>query len=203
MKKLFTISALALFMIMAMTNHSQAQLKWGLKGGVNFASIKNFEQAGIIDNLQTYTGWHGGIFVQFKLPIVAVQGDILYSVQGQKFDLLGVSQTLENSYILIPVVAKVSLIPLINLQGGLQYGILTTSAINGEDMIDLGNGQEAVKDFFKGGDWSVVLGIGFDISKLMIDARYNLGVSQVNEVSFSSSESLKNGVFQLSAGIKF
>ena len=62
---------------------------------------------------------------------------------------------------------------------------------------------ESVEDLFTSGDWSVVLGIGFDISKLMIDVRYNIGVSDISNVSISNTDPLKSGVFQLSAGIKF
>jgi len=202
MKKIFTIALIGVALILS--NQAEAQLlKWGLKGGVNFSSISGFGDNPVIEATSSYTGWHVGPFLQVKLPIIAVQLDVLYTQQGQEFTISSIKQNLEQSYILIPLVAKVSLIPLLNLQAGVQYGILTTAAVDGIDEFDFGDGNTvAVKDLFKSGDWSIVLGLGFDISKIMIDARYNIGVSDLNAAALTSAE-LKNGVFQLSAGIKF
>jgi len=207
MKKLFTIVFIGIGFLIS--TQASAQFKWGIKGGVNFSSIKNFGQVIQTESLESYTGWHAGIFLQIKVPILAVQADILYSQQGQKFTASpsGISESfnLEQSYILIPLVAKFSLLPVINLQAGVQYGILTTAAINGVEEYDFGTpiGVVSVADQFTSGDWSLVFGIGFDISKLMIDARYNLGVSDISDVNLANLDPLKSGVFQLSAGIKF
>ncbi len=204
MKKLLTIILLGSGLLLA--GNANAQLfKWGIKGGVNFASIKNLDDLAGVASLEGYTGYHGGLFFGIKLPIVGVQADILYSVQGQKFiDIIGDPSTLEQSYINIPVVAKISLIPLINLQAGLQYGILTRAVIDGAEDFDFGSGSEPVSDQFTSGDWSVVFGIGFDVSKLMFEARYNLGISDLSATSITqTADGLKNGVFQLSAGFTF
>jgi len=204
MKKLFTITLLLAGLMIS--NQASAQFKWGIKGGVNFSSIKNFgQQISALESTSSYTGWHAGIFLQMKVPILAVQADILFSQQGQQFSVTSISESfnLEQSYILIPVVAKFSLIPVLNLQAGLQYGLLTTAAVNGIKDYDFGNGPEPVSDQFKTGDWSIVFGLGFDVSKIMIEARYLLGVSDINNISTSSIDPLKSGVIQLSAGIKF
>ncbi len=148
---------------------------------------------------------NGELCAKWKFKYVGIQVDILYSIQGQKFeDIIGDPSTLEQSHINIPVVAKISLIPLINLQAGLQYGILTKAAIDGAEDFDFGSGSEPVSDQFTSGDWSVVFGIGFDVSKLMFEARYNLGISDLSATSITqTADGLKNGVFQLSAGFTF
>jgi len=207
MKNLLTIILLISGLLLA--GNADAQFKWGIKGGVNFSSIKNFGQLIQTESLDSYTGWHAGFFLQIKIPILAIQADILYSQQGQQFtaspNSVSESFNLEQSYILIPVVAKFSLIPVLNLQAGVQYGILTTAAINGVKSYDFGPpiGDVSVADQFTSGDWSLVFGLGFDISKLMIDARYNLGVSDISDISLANLDPLKSGVIQLSAGIKF
>jgi len=204
MKKIITIILLGSCILFS--GSVEAELfKWGIKGGVNFASIKNFDQLGAT-GLSGYTGYHGGLFFGIKLPIVGVQADVVYSLQGQKFEdvVAGTESVLEQSYINIPVVAKISLIPLINLQAGLQYGILLKAAVDDVEEFDFGGGTTKVADQFKSGDWSIVFGIGFDISKLILEARYNLGVSDLSATSITeTTDGLKNGVFQLSAGIKF
>ncbi len=204
MKKLFTIILIGSGILFSGT--VEAQFKWGIKGGVNFASIKNLDDLAGVASLEGYTGYHGGLFFGIKLPIVGVQADVVYSLQGQKFEdvATGGESVLEQSYINIPVVAKISLIPLINLQAGLQYGILAKAVVDGAEEFDFGSGTEKVADQFKSGDWSIVFGIGFDVSKLIFEARYNLGVSDLSATSITqTTDGLKNGVFQLSAGIKF
>jgi len=202
MKKLFTIVFIGIGFLFS--THANAQFGWGVKGGVNFSSIKNFgDQLAGFGSTSNYTAWHAGIFLQMKVPILTVQADILYSIQGQDFEILNEPFNLEQTYINIPVVAKFSLLPVINLQAGLQYGILVGAAINDVEEFDFGAGPQKVEDLFKSGDWALVFGIGFDISKLMIDARYNLGVSDISDVSLGSVDPLNSGVIQLSAGIKF
>jgi hypothetical protein len=204
MKKLFTILFVGTCLFAA--HQSNAQLiKKGIKGGVNFSSIKNFGDAVSAQSTSSYTGWHAGVFLQAKLPIVAIQLDILYQQQGQVWtDLSSIDEnTLKQSYVLIPLVAKVSIIPVINLQAGLQYGALASAAVNDVKEFDFGGGTTQVKDAFNSSDFSLIFGLGFDISKLMIDLRYNLGLSDINDLSLSNAEQLTNGTIQLSAGIKF
>jgi hypothetical protein len=50
-------------------------------------------------------------------------------------------------------------------------------------------------------DLSAALGLGWDLPfGLTIDARYNLGLSDISD--FEGSETAKNQVFQLSVGFK-
>ena len=94
------------------------------------------------------------------------------------------------------------LIPKINLQAGLQYGILVSSAIDGVDDYDFGSGPESIQDQFSGGETSIVFGIGAELSKFMAEIRYNLGVSDINASSLSA-EKLSSGVFMLNVGFRF
>lgn len=180
--------------------------RWGVKGGVNIADIKNFDNLAAVENTENYTGYHAGIFLGAKFAIVSVQADVLYSLQGVTF-----SETiapddfidLENSYINVPIMAKINFIPLMNIQAGFQYSFLTKSVIDGEADYPIGGGTPInVQDQFKSGDASILIGIGFDISKLVIDLRYNFGVSD-NNAGTLTTEQLKNGTFQASLGVRF
>ena len=58
-----------------------------------------------------------------------------------------------------------------------------------------------VKSTVKGSDISLAMGLGWDLPfGLLIDARYNLGLSEINNTSGSSAA--KNQVIQISAGFK-
>ena len=181
--------------------------RFGVKGGLNFSNIKSFEDFTNVQSIEKYTGWHAGIFLGVKFVVVAIQGDVLYSVEGVRFEDVnnpGNLLDLENSYINIPLVVKFYIVPSkINLHGGVQYGILTNSLIDGKEGYEFDPGTlTTIKDQFKSGGTSVVLGLGIDLSKLMLEFRYNLGVSDLN-ASNLTAEKLKSGVFQLSAGFRF
>ncbi len=206
MKKFITVAIVGLCLILATDSNAQL-FRYGIKGGLNFSNIKSFKNLTNVESIENYTGWHAGIFFGVKFVVVAVQGDIVYSVEGVRFEDTsnpGELLDLTNSYINIPVVAKFFVVPgILNLQGGLQYGILTSSLIDGQEDYEFDTGTlTTVKDQFKSGGTSVVFGLGAEFSKLMLEARYNLGVSDLN-ASDLTTEKLKSGVIQLSLGFRF
>jgi len=86
----------------------------------------------------------------------------------------------------------------LNLQAGPQFGFLTSAT--GPDPTGVVSGSVDIKSYLKSSDFSIALGAGFDIKKFVIDARYNLGISEVNDSAGSTAA--KNQVFQLSVGFK-
>jgi len=206
MKKLLTISMLAMGMLF-IAQQADAQLfRFGIKGGVNISNIKNMTTLAAFEDTQSYTGYHGGIFLGAKFAIVSVQADVLYSVQG--VSLLETGSTadfvdLENTYINVPLMAKIHFIPLMNIQAGLQYSFLTKSVLDGSADYPIdGTTPINIKDQFSGGDAAILIGLGFDISKLVIDLRYNVGVSD-NNSALPTTDQLKSGTFQASVGFRF
>ncbi|MBL0743457.1 porin family protein [Chryseolinea lacunae] len=96
------------------------------------------------------------------------------------------------SYINIPVIVKLYTVAGINLQAGPQFGFLSKAEIDGDN----------VKDSFKKSDVSLALGAGWDLPfGLTIDARYNLGLTKIEETNPSYSN-IKNQVWQVSLGYK-
>ena len=116
MKNLFTVSILSLALLFTVQQADAQLIYKGIKGGLNISNIKGFDELAGISETETYNGWHAGILVGVDLPIVDVQADILYSQQGVTYtDILGGDPVdLENSYVLIPVMAKLGFIPIVN-----------------------------------------------------------------------------------------
>lgn len=179
MKK--TILSLVVITVMTTGAFAQASVNLGLKGGLNFANV-NTTSPGAAYNSRT--GYHVGAFVNIKLTKLAIQPEIIYSVQGAD----AAAGNVELGYINIPILLKFYLIGGLNLQAGPQFGFLSSATAGGTD----------IKSFLEGSDTSVALGAGFDIKKFVIDARYNLGLSDVDKASTEA----KNQVFQLSVGFK-
>jgi len=167
---------------------AQAQFSVGLKGGLNFANLDVTDIAGTYDNR---TGYHLGAFTQFKFTKFAIQPEIIYSEQGSKVKDPNLGSVESNfSYVNIPIILKLYTIGGLNLQAGPQFGFLTSAEW----------GDQSIKDELKNSDFSVGLGVGWDSPfGLILDARYNLGISDVSDVAAAQ---IKNQVWQISAGFK-
>jgi hypothetical protein len=81
-----------------------------------------------------------------------------------------------------------------NIQAGPQLGFLAgANAKAGSASVD-------VKDFFKGTDFGINLGVGLNFGKLNAAARYCLGLGNIAEDS--GDEKITNSVIQVSLGYK-
>lgn len=196
MKKIFILVCLIGVGGLWSNAQAQAQVAVGIKGGLNFAKL---DMANAPVSLDSRTGFHGGAFVLFKMSKIGIQPELLFSKQGTKFQ--GNTQDLNANfdYINIPVMLKLYTVAGINLQVGPQFGFLTTAEIE-----DDSNGpitKDDVKSAYKKSDVSLAMGLGWDLPfGLTIDARYNLGLSKIQDDS--SLESTKNQVIQVSVGYK-
>ena len=163
----------------------------GIKGGPNFANIDTQASAG--ENYNNRTGFHLGAFALFKGERVGFQPEILFSQQGSNVSLNGTTIESNFSYVNIPLVLKLYTIAGINLQVGPQIGLLTSADVN----------DESVKDELKKTDFSLALGVGWDLPLgLTLDGRYNWGLSDINDGSGASDNTIKNQVWQISVGYK-
>jgi hypothetical protein len=173
--------AVLFVMFTAVTAWAQASVSLGIKGGLNFANVNTTD---ITAAYNSRTGYHAGAFLNVKLTKLAIQPEIIYSVQGADAS----AGNLELGYVNIPILLKLYLIGGFNLQAGPQFGFLSSAT----------EGGASVKDLYESSDTSIALGAGFDISNFVIDARYNLGLTDAEKAAPES----KNQVFQLSVGFK-
>lgn len=159
---------------------AQVQVALGIKAGAN---ISKFDDSAT-DNLTTF---HAGAFGLFKFTKIGIQPEVLFSQQGAKID----GDELKTSYMTIPVMLKLYLIGGLNLQAGPQFGFLTKAELDGND----------VKESFKNSDLSANVGLGWDLPfGLTVDARYNIGLSDVGDGP--QAPSFKSRVVQVSIGYK-
>jgi len=183
MKKLLIVGLLS---IVASAAFAQAQVALGIKAGVNVAKINS-------DDLESssITSFHGGAFALFKFTAIGIQPELLFSQQGTSIDDVNFGQgDLKMSYMTIPVMVKFYLPGGFNLQAGPQFGFLNSAEFDGQD----------VKESFKGSDITANVGVAWDLPfGLVLDARYNIGLSDISE---DSSIELKSGTFQFSVGYK-
>ncbi|WP_456441474.1 porin family protein [Psychroserpens sp.] len=183
MKKLLFCLAIAVFGI---ANLNAQDIEFGVKGGLNFASISgdDIPESGII------TDFHFGVMAE--LPIsdkFSFQPELLYSGQGYAID----RDIINLNYINVPLMAKYYLTKRLSVEAGPQIGFLISAKNESVD----------IKDQVKSFDFGANLGVSYKLdSGLNFGARYNFGLSNINDISGFSNKN-QNGVVQVSIGYFF
>ena len=117
------------------------------------------------------------------------------------------------SYINVPVVANVYLFKGFAIKAGVQVGFLVranyeVTATYRDDKASQNLStkfDQSIKDECKKVDLSIPIGVSYQVPTIpiVIDARYNLGLTKVNKESEEGYKDLKNNVIQLTVGYKF
>lgn len=204
MKKLILFLVMTLFVISlnSQTNQTRAteELWFGVKAGVNFASITGDDT----DGLSSLTGFHVGAVVDIPVSeSFSVQPELIYSAQGAEYsESDGYNGKFKFDYLNIPIVAKLAVADGLFVEAGPQIGFLL-SAKDEYDLIGGGeSGEDDIKEFVKGTDFAVALGLSYRMqSGLSFGARYNIGLSELPEDSDDGN--WKNSVFQIYIGFYF
>jgi hypothetical protein len=177
---------LAVVTVLGFTNVNAQEIKFGAKGGLNFASISG-------DNIKgndVVTAFNFGVLSEIPISDkFSFQPELMYSGQGYSFN----NNTIALSYLNIPLMGKYYLTKGLSIEAGPQIGFLLSAK----------NEKTDVKDSFNTFDFGVNFGLGYKLDNgLNFGARYNLGLTDINNLEGSSSKN-KNGVFQLSIGYSF
>lgn len=200
MKRIVFVCALVGMIGVSNLAFSQAQVAIGLKGGLNLAK---FDLSAGTSNIENRTGFHGGAFGLIKISKIGIQPEIIFSKQGSNFQVNTADVEANFDYINVPILLKLYLVAGLNLQAGPQFGFLSTSEI--KTTVGSVTTTEDVKSLLdRKSDTSIAVGAGWDLPfGLTLDARYNIGLSDVKlSPSASSPIDIKNKVIQISVGYK-
>lgn len=213
MKKSFTLALVALGLATAIP--SEAQIKFGLKGGLN---ITDMSMDSKVLDASNRTGFFIGPSVKFTLPVVGlgIDASALYDQRESKLkaseeNALGTdytSTTVKQQSINIPINVRYTFglgdIAGVYLAAGPQFGFnVGDKNVNLKDMANYE---------FKSANFSVNVGLGVTIIKhLEIGATYNIACGKTGEATLKSvagnvAESIGNGksnAWQISAAYYF
>ena len=166
--------------------------------------------------LATITGDHTDD-VKFKLGLVAgaefgymiapqfgVTAGALVSMQGagQKDTDYTKDVSTTTTYLNIPILANYYIIPGLAVKAGIQPGFLLSAKTKGSEKLYGGSWEDydhSGTDGYKKLDISIPFGLSYEFSDFVIDARYNLGVSNIID---HEKHSNKNSVIMLTIGYK-
>ncbi|HVY75307.1 MAG TPA: porin family protein [Puia sp.] len=183
MKKLLFLSSSVFLLTIA-----QAQVKLGIKGGVNISSITG----NTYGSTSTLAGVNAGILASFPLfGHFSLQPELVYSAQGAETSDLTVAATLNTTYYNIPVLFKYTHPTGIFVETGPQMGFLTKANLKFD------NYTENEKPNYRSADYAWAFGCGYQLKAidLGIDARYNMGLTNFFEENYDGQA--KNNVFQI------
>jgi hypothetical protein len=177
---------LAVVTVLGFANVNAQEIKFGVKGGLNFASISGDNTKGI----DVVTSFNFGVLSEIPISDkFSFQPELMYSGQGYSFN----DNTIALSYLNIPLMGKYYLTKGLSVEAGPQIGFLLSAK----------NDKTDVKDSFNNFDFGVNFGLGYKLDNgLNFGVRYNLGLTDINNLDNSSSK-YKNGVLQLSVGYFF
>ena len=180
MKKTFlTIVVMACFI-----SQMDAQVRFGIKGGLNFDNPKVDK----LSSVEGSSGWHVGAMLQIMVPVIGlgVQPEALYTVKN--VEVVGKKSGI--GYFEVPVNLRYD-INLLLLRPYITVGPYFGFVVN--------TSGEIKKDYIQENDWGIGVGGGLEIWKLYTGLRYSMGMKNIGKDGFE----MKNRTFSVSIGYLF
>lgn len=165
------------------------------KIGMNVASLTKS------DGADPRIGLAAGVEAEYQATdIFSISAGVIYSMQGNKYDydVLGkktVTKTNKLDYINIPILANVYVVKGLAVKLGIQPAFKVNDQI--KTSVDEGSTTADV-DKAESFDFSIPVGLSYEYSNVVFDARYNFGVTKV----WDGGDPM-NSVFQITLGYKF
>ena len=158
-------------------NVANAQVAYGVKAGFNY-NFADVEKSSNLDsfNPENKAGFNVGAFLRVKIPIlgVYVQGEPTYTKLNTGITLDGKPTTLSTNRFDLPVLGGIKMLGLLRLYAGPVF-----SWNLGSD-VDLNSYKVVVEDKSSVGGQ---VGVGVELWKILLDARYEFGVGHDLSVS--------------------
>jgi len=178
-------------------NSVDRSLSFGVKGGVNFATVTRGDN---VDSPDSRTSFHVGAVAEMPInDMFSIQAEALYSGQGFKLDFDGPDgdkAEFQLDYINVPVLAKIYVTKGLSLEVGPQFSFLVNEEFDTNPFSNDGDvNLESAEEF----DFGVAGGLTFQTEMgLFATGRYTYGLTEIYKDS-----DLRNSVFQIGVGYKF
>lgn len=188
MKKMILTAVVLLSSVATFAQRAVGTVSLKPQVGVVGATMTEFEMT------KMKVGFTAGAELEYQVSdIFSLSGGVMYAQEGVKFDTGGdfkIGKTkiefkdakTNLAYINVPVMANVYVVPGLAVKLGVQPAFA----------VDKG-GTKA-----KGFDLAIPVGLSYEFANVVIDGRYNWGVTKV----FDNVDA-KNSVFQVTLGYKF
>lgn len=192
------IAFLCAMAFLAVAIPAQAQLRFGVKGGLNITSVHFDSNLLKSDNV---TGFHIGPMIEATMPLLGFGFDaaLLYSQKGMESSSSGVKTTMKTSYIDVPVNLKWKFgLPIVKAY--LAAGPYASFRVGGDKIWNVLSDQLETKSFGAG----LNFGAGVEVfNHLQVGFNYELGLTDNFSAEKLDLSSNKNRGWTISAAILF
>ena len=192
MKKMFLAAAMMLVSVATFAQNAVGQITIQPKVGLNIANVTDADDADARIGLAAGAEFEYGV-----TDMIGVSAGLIYSMQGAKEKVEGVDVTMKLDYLNVPILANVYVAPGLAVKLGIQPGFKVSSKVK-SDVLGGSIEGDSDDDGVKGFDLAIPVGLSYQYQNIVLDARYNWGVTKV----FDDGDS-KNSVFQITLGYKF
>lgn len=195
MKRYLLTVALTAVMAVASAQNEPGTLSVQPKGGFGLATLTNVSEAEM-----TGVGMWGGELEYALKDKVSLAAGINFDMLGYSINDAGDVKDWHTSlnYLAVPVVANYYIYKGLAIKAGLQPGLLLSANLNYKEN---GNKHDTkVTDHYNKFDLSIPIGLSFEFSHVVIDARYLLGLTKVNKYG---DKTCRNSVIMITTGYKF
>ena len=196
--------------VLALPWLSWAQLAWGAMAGMQITDINSDLPS------SSQIGFQGGVFGEIDAILIGARAEAVLSGKGAEVQLdledpmngrVVVKSDVDLLYLDLPLMFNVSPNPAIELYVGPLFSIKLSDKI--ESRVVEGSLSIPIEDIerdlkFNGLDLGLLLGVGFNLSKFDLGARYNLGIDTAGSYRVGSiSGDFSNRAWLFYLGYRF
>ena len=178
---------------------AQKFLSFGAKAGVNFSTVTGLD--GLVDRGKT--DFVGGLFVEVRpLKWLGASVEALYSAEGFvtkdiRFGNGNINLDATYGYIAVPILAKIYVVNGLSVNVGYQPSFAVSSSLKVGNSSNLDIEATPVVSSIPVG-----LSYSFDFG-LVVDARYTIGLTDVDPIETSDDFAWKSRLWSLTIGWRF
>lgn len=205
MKKIFFTAAVLMCSLTAFAQSKEGTFSIQPKAGINISNLSNK------DNAKVKVGFTAGAEAEYQLTKqLSLSAGAMFSTQGAKSTTVfrevdnttkeirevDIKNTMEFDYINVPILANYYIIEGLAVKLGIQPGFNIVAKRKRTDGVD--KVSENLKNLgvdVRKVDISIPIGVSYEFNDFVVDARFNLGLTEVADLVKS-----KNRVFQITFG---
>lgn len=188
-------------LVMSAAISASAQVKFGVKGGLNMSMLSMSDEDGDYD-IDAKPSFYIGALAEFELQTrTSLAIELLYADHGAKYSEDGYEETFKMPSLMLPVLFKCEVVDNLNLGFGPYASYLLKREVEYE--------EEGIKvtadigEYYKDVDFGACVDVEYNLSSgLFVNARYNLGLANIAK-DFGYDEKSKLSALQIGVGFKF
>ena len=195
MRKLLLMAIVLLSTVGSMAQEEEGTMTIQPRVGMNLSSMTDYNKMKF--------GYAFGMEMEYQMTdLLSLSAALMYSGQGATDDATGKKEIVEIDFVNVPIMLNCYVLPGLAVKAGVQPAYRTKTNVKYDglkmdvDWVLSRYGSDTEMSRFM---LSVPVGLSYEYSNFVLDARYNFGVTDL----FKGLGTMRNNVIQLTLGYKF